>query len=83
MGHYNEITNKNEDMANERMSICKRCPLFLPNDTWGPICNPDLYLNTENMEAVDHPKEGYGKGCGCRLKAKTRDKESHCPNILW
>lgn len=82
-GHWNEMMNNNEDMATTRMEICKRCPLLKMTEAWGPICNPDLYLNTETMEATDRPVEDYGRGCGCRLNAKTRDKQSHCPNKLW
>ena len=83
VGHYNEIMNKHEDVANSRMEICKRCPLLTHSPEWGPICNPNLYLNVQTMETKEQPTEGFKKGCGCRLKAKTRDLESHCPNNLW
>jgi hypothetical protein len=82
-GHYNELMNINEEIANKRMEICKRCPLFTTDPTWGPLCNPQLYLNTTTMEVKDNPAEGFKKGCGCRLKAKTRDLESHCPTNQW
>jgi len=83
VGHYNEIMNKHEDVATARMEICKRCPLIKMTQEWGPICNPDLYLNVPTNTAIDHPQAGYTKGCGCRLKAKTRDLESHCPAKKW
>lgn len=83
VGHYNEMMNKNEDIGNMRMEICKRCPLYTIDQTWGPLCNSNMYLNVDTNETSDYRREGFRKGCGCRLNAKTKDKESHCPLQKW
>jgi len=82
-GHLNELLNINKDLGTERMEICKRCPLLKITEEWGPICNSELYLNVQTNETSETPKENFKKGCGCRLNAKTRDKESHCPLKKW
>lgn len=83
VGHYNEIMKNNIDLSKERMKICERCPLLKQDPNWGPICNSKLYLNTNTMETSETIKVGYTKGCGCRLNAKTKDKEAHCPTQQW
>ena len=46
-GTIKEIKNENTDLRNERMSICKECPLYL-NTLLGPVCNSNRYLNLED-----------------------------------
>lgn len=82
-GHVNEILNKHEDVGTARMNICKQCPLFLLDPIWGPRCNPELYLNTDTNQTSEYAQAGFKSGCGCRLKAKTRDLDSHCPLAKW
>ena len=47
-GHVNEMFNANEGLYEERMKICKECPLYKETPV-GPICNPKLYINKEGM----------------------------------
>ena len=78
-GTIKEIKNENVDLRNERMSICKECPLYL-NTLLGPVCNSNRYLNLEDKTTWStQPKAGYKKGCNCRLDAKTRLVGSKCP----
>ena len=63
-GHVNEAINKNEDLSEKRLAICKECPLY-KETPMGPICNPRLYINEDNKtDYSDRPKIGYRKGCG-------------------
>lgn len=80
-GHVNELLNRNADISKVRMNICRKCPLFL--DELGGICNPRLYLNPDNDDVSTRKKSGYNSGCGCRLSAKTRLSNAHCPNDKW
>lgn len=80
-GHRNEFLNKNDDLFEKRMEICKNCPLYKASSI-GPLCNPRLYIN-ESGDVSDRPKIGYQKGCGCRLKAKTRLESAHCVINKW
>lgn len=80
-GHVNELLGLNKDISQERMKICKICPLFL--NSLGGICNPKLYLNPKTEDVSTTYKDGYKKGCGCRLLAKTKLVNAHCPNDKW
>jgi hypothetical protein len=81
-GHVNEMINSEEELYNERISICKSCMLY-KHTVLGPICNSNLYLNTETQDVSTTEKPGYTRGCGCRLNAKTRIPESSCPVNKW
>ena len=55
-GHVNEAINKNEDLSEKRLAICKECPLY-KETPMGPICNPRLYINENNKtDYSDRPK---------------------------
>lgn len=81
-GHLKEAFNMEDKLYRERIKICKECPLYKESNI-GPICNPNLYLNAETGEYRYAPKEGFTKGCGCRLNAKTRLEDGHCPSGKW
>lgn len=50
-----------------RLSICKTCPLYA-ND----ICSSYLYLNPRTNDVSTEPKQGYYKGCGCKISIKIK-----------
>ncbi len=80
-GHLKEFRNKEEDLMNVRMDICKQCPLFTITKI-GPICNNKLWINKDN-EISDVEKKDYVKGCACRLDAKTRLPKAKCIINKW
>lgn len=80
-GHFNEIINKNQDISQKRLEICYKCPLYSPR--FGGLCNNRLWLNVETGDVSTTNKIGYMRGCGCRLLAKTRVPEAHCPVNKW
>lgn len=80
-GHANELLGLNKSLQESRMDICKKCPLF--KQVAGGICNPSLWLNPKTEEISNNKKDGYVKGCGCRLRAKTTLVKSHCPARKW
>jgi len=81
-GHFNELLGREQSLSESRLLICKNCPLYKASPV-GRICDPTLYVNTHTNEVSDKPQEGYYKGCNCRLEAKTRDPEAHCPAKKW
>lgn len=81
-GHVNEALSLNKELSEQRMAICRACPLYLATSI-GPICNSNLYYNTQTGDTSSLKKEGFIKGCGCRLKAKTTLKDSSCPTGQW
>jgi hypothetical protein len=72
-GITNSIFKKEdvEEIAQERMNICKDCPLFILH---GEGCTV----------SGTHPccNETLG-GCGCSLSLKTRSLSSECPLGKW
>lgn len=81
-GHANELLGLNKDLVSERMKICKKCPLFAIK--FGQeVCNNKLYLNIKTGEISTKEKEGFKRGCGCRLRAKTTLAKAKCPFGKW
>lgn len=63
------------DLFNERMSICKECPLYLQTPM-GSKCNPRLYISVKDKTTLsDRPRLGFRNGCNCLL-----DRKLHLPN---
>lgn len=81
-GHKKEFMNEEEELYEERISICEECPLYVMTNV-GPKCNSKLFLNpiTEITYTVEMPNTT--QGCGCRLNAKTRLEKQHCPVNKW
>lgn len=80
-GHFKEVFGMNEDLSRNRLQICHRCLLY--SSKFGGICNDKLYMNPNTGEISTEPKDGYKKGCSCRLKAKTRLANAKCPLGKW
>lgn len=81
-GHLNEFFGLNKDLYIERIKICKKCPLYATKP-YGDICNNFLYLNPETNEISKQKKEGFIRGCGCRLNAKLTIPNESCPLKKW
>ena len=81
-GHVNELLNRNEDLFNQRMEICNKCPL-MSKEIIGKVCSRKIYINIETNETSIVPTIGFVHGCGCRLDAKTRGIENECPIGKW
>lgn len=80
-GHINEALNLNADISKQRMQICYMCPLFV--NMLGGICNRQLWLNPNTGDVSTEQKDGYKRGCGCRVRSKTRLVNEQCPLGKW
>lgn len=80
-GHINELLSINTDISVERLNICYQCPLY--SSKLGGICNNKLWLNIQTGDVSTIQKDGYKRGCGCRVKAKTRLVNATCPLGKW
>lgn len=80
-GHANELLNINEKLSKSRLQICYRCPLY--SKKLGGICNSRLWLNPNTGDVSMNRKEGYIRGCNCRMLAKTRLSNAKCPVGKW
>ena len=81
-GHTNELLGLNKSISKSRMNICKDCPLY-KNTIVGPVCNSNLWYNPITKDISFKEKDGYIKGCGCRLEAKTTIAYMVCPAGKW
>lgn len=84
-GHMNELyaltgmTNKSDAAVfGLREKICNDCLLKVNNS-----CNSNMWIHPETMETAAASKEGFIRGCGCRLSAKQKSKYSKCPAGFW
>ena len=80
-GHVNELLNRNKNISEIRMKICKVCPIF--QNKLGGICNSNLWLNPITNDVSFPKKDGYIRGCGCRLQAKTTLIDEQCEAHKW
>lgn len=80
-GHVNEVLGLNDDLKEKRMKICHQCPLY--KDILGGICNSKLWLNPKTGDVSTEQEDGYYRGCGCRLQAKTTLSTATCPANKW
>lgn len=80
-GHINELLGLNKDIAEIRINICKKCPIYSPR--MGGICNSKLWINPETDDVSLEPLDGYVRGCGCRLQAKTTLPDANCVANKW
>ena len=81
-GHINEITKQEQELYKSRIRICKQCPLYTET-TFGPVCDSKKCFNPDTNKSQYYPSAGYICGCGCRLSAKTRLKDSECVLNKW
>lgn len=70
------LLGNNEKVAQERMDICKGCPLYKTVTKNVHVCNPMLKIEHATTKEMT-------KGCSCVLEAKTRKLESYCPAGKW
>lgn len=80
-GYINDVFNINENISKNRLKICYGCPLY--SHRFGGVCNSRLWLNVQTGDVSITKKDGYKKGCGCKLSAKTRVPNAKCPLNKW
>lgn len=82
-GTIKNVLNKNKELFEVRIEICKKCKLYLADGILPPLCNSRLYLNPKTNETSRHAKIGFKRGCGCVLGSKTRREKEKCPLNKW
>lgn len=80
-GHFNELMNKKEELSARRLAICKTCPLGKQTQI-GLVCDSSKWMNSKG-ETLNHPAEGYVRGCACRMSAKSRVEYAKCVAGRW
>ena len=49
-GHINEILNREEDLSQSRLEICKKCPGLKNSVAFGPICDSSKYMSPDGTD---------------------------------
>ncbi len=80
-GHTKELFNLNQELSRSRLEICYKCPIY--SSRLGGICNSKLWLNPNTGDVSSKAKDGYIRGCNCRLSAKTRLPDAKCVAGKW
>lgn len=80
-GHVKELFNKEQELSEQRMKICRQCPLF--TDSMGGICDSKKCYNTKTKQMAYAPGDDVICGCQCRLEAKSRIKGAKCVLDKW
>lgn len=80
-GHIKEITKQENALSEERLAVCKECPLF-SDKAFGFVCDAHKCVDKEG-NLYQYPAKGRTCGCGCRLAAKTRLKGAKCVLNKW
>lgn len=72
----------NQELYNERIEICKKCPLYKEDKIRGPICDSNKFISPDGIKWSWFRKEGYVRGCGCAL-TKAKNPKNRCIIGLW
>ena len=67
-----------DKLSEERIAICKQCPLYKLDKLHGPVCNSNKYISPDGTKWSYLRKDGYVRGCGCYLSRKSKNPNSHC-----
>lgn len=71
-----------EKMFNERMEICKNCPLYKEDSVRGPVCDSNKFISL-NGEWSWFKRNGYVRGCGCSLRKVLYNPNKKCVGGKW
>lgn len=82
-GWKNDFLDREQELGEKRLKICKECLLYTDDGTFGPKCDSSKYYNTITGELVDGPGENVVRGCSCPLLKKTKSPNSHCIIGKW
>ena len=73
----------NNDLKEKRLAICEQCLLYKIDEFYGPVCNKSKYISPDGTKASYFRKPGWMSGCGCTLRLKTSNPNSHCIINKW
>ena len=82
-GWVNDFLNKEEELYQKRISICRKCILYSNGGAFGPICDSKKCINPSTGEPTYAPSSTSICGCGCFLNKKTRVQEAKCVLGKW
>lgn len=72
-----------QNLYDERKSICEKCPLYKIDKLHGPICDSNKHISPDGTKWSWFRKDGYVRGCGCHLSDKWKNPKSKCVIGKW
>lgn len=82
-GTIKNLLNKEEELYQSRIKICRDCILIKTDKIFGEVCNGSLYTKPGTSLVSRTSKKGYINGCGCMLNSKARVSDAKCPLNKW
>lgn len=69
--------------SEERIKICEKCKMVKMDPTYGPVCDSSKWMNPRTGEISRIPKSGWIRGCGCKLRWRSKNPGAHCVAGKW
>lgn len=69
--------------AEQRLEICKKCPLMKTDPVYGPTCDNKKWMDPKTGMTSRLPHAGWVHGCGCHLSWRVKNLSAHCINGKW
>lgn len=82
-GWTKDIVKMEQELHDDRMKICRECPLFDTSSILGPVCSSKKCYDPETKEVFLYPKSGAICGCGCAMEKASRVKNKKCVLGKW
>lgn len=79
VGHPAELE---QQLRDNRLSICKKCLLFTNHPQLGYICDNNKHITLDG-KLINYESSNSRSGCGCKLEIKTRLKNEKCILGKW
>ena len=72
-----------DEFVKKRLEICANCPIVKMDSVWGPICDNKKYISPDGNDWSFFPKDGWKRGCGCKLRYRANSSSKHCIAGKW
>lgn len=82
-GFTKQILGQNQELYDQRISICKSCPLYTNDSIFHGKCDGSKCLDLKTNQVTHIPGKGRVCGCGCNLNAKLRLENVKCVLNKW
>jgi len=79
-GYTNWALDRESELAEKRMTICKECPIYNPDTD---RCDSKKCYNKETGDITNIPSSVTVCGCGCYMNKKVRSVTSKCVLGKW
>lgn len=72
-----------EKFVEERLEICKKCPIMRLDPDFGMRCDSRKWLSPDGKQGSFFKHDGWHKGCGCICERRAENINNHCVCKMW